>query len=97
MSTPNVHTSEHRPDRKRGSNKQAATVAQATVKPNSSATHGAALIDSDRRNDLIRKAAYLRAASRGFCPGQEVDDWLAAETEIDRMLANGEGPRFCDY
>ena len=97
MSTRTLHTPEHRPDRKRGSNKHVSTVAQATVKPNSSATHGAALIDSDRRDDMIRKAVYFRAASRGFCPGQEVEDWLAAETEFDRMLANAEGPRFCDY
>lgn len=30
----------------------------------------------------IATAAYFRAQERGFEPGQEVDDWLAAEAEI---------------
>jgi Protein of unknown function (DUF2934) len=97
LSTSTVHTSEHRPVRERGSKKQATTAGQVAFKPNSSATHGAAVIDSHQRDDMIRKSAYFRAASRRFCPGQEVEDWLAAETEIDRMLANRERPRFCDY
>ena len=28
-------------------------------------------------------AAYYRAERRGFAPGHEVEDWLAAEAEID--------------
>ena len=31
---------------------------------------------------LIAEAAYYRAERRGFVPGGEVDDWLAAEAEI---------------
>ena len=31
---------------------------------------------------LIAEAAYYRAQSRGFEPGGEVQDWLAAEAEI---------------
>ena len=30
----------------------------------------------------IATAAYFRAQERGFQPGQEVDDWLAAEADI---------------
>ena len=30
----------------------------------------------------IAERAYLRAQMRGFAPGQELDDWLAAEAEI---------------
>lgn len=30
----------------------------------------------------IRVAAYLRAERRGFAPGNEIDDWLAAEAEV---------------
>jgi hypothetical protein len=30
----------------------------------------------------IAEAAYYRAERRGFVPGQEVDDWLAAEAEV---------------
>ncbi len=68
MSTPKVHTSDHR-----------------------------ILIDANEREDMIRKAAYFRAASRGFRPGHEVEDWLASEMEIDRVLARSELPRFCAY
>ena len=30
----------------------------------------------------IRRLAYLMAESRGFEPGHEADDWLAAEREV---------------
>jgi hypothetical protein len=38
------------------------------------------------RQALIAKAAYYRAERREFEPGHEVEDWLAAEAEVDRML-----------
>jgi Protein of unknown function (DUF2934) len=38
------------------------------------------------RRALIAEAAYLRAEQRGFAPGHETDDWLAAETEVDALL-----------
>jgi hypothetical protein len=44
------------------------------------------------RQAMIAKAAYFRAQRRGFRPGHELDDWLAAETEVDRQLhARGPG------
>ncbi len=36
---------------------------------------------------LIAEAAYYRAERRGFAPGQEVEDWLAAEQEIMERVA----------
>jgi hypothetical protein len=39
-----------------------------------SATH-------DDRERRIARAAYLRAERRGFAPGGELEDWLAAENE----------------
>jgi hypothetical protein len=39
------------------------------------------------REDLIAEAAYRRAEARGFAPGGELKDWLAAEKEIDALLA----------
>jgi hypothetical protein len=36
---------------------------------------------------MIRVAAYYRAEKRGFVPGLELDDWLAAETDIDARLS----------
>jgi len=35
------------------------------------------------REERIAMNAYWRAASRQFAPGHELDDWLAAETEVD--------------
>jgi hypothetical protein len=46
----------------------------------------------DRRT-LIEKAAYLKAQHRGFAPGHELEDWLAAENEVEQRLA-GEGRVF---
>jgi hypothetical protein len=34
---------------------------------------------------LIAEAAYYRAEKRGFGPGMELDDWLAAEKEIEAL------------
>lgn len=36
----------------------------------------------EARYRWIANAAYLRAEKRGFAPGQEVEDWLAAEVEF---------------
>jgi hypothetical protein len=38
------------------------------------------------RHHRILEAAYYRAERRGFVPGAELDDWLAAEAEIDGSL-----------
>ena len=46
----------------------------------------------DRRVS-IAKAAYFNAERRGFAPGHELEDWLAAENEVDQRLA-GEGRVF---
>jgi len=43
---------------------------------------------SAERRDLIAKAAYYRAERRGFQAGHELEDWLAAELEIDQWRAN---------
>ena len=36
----------------------------------------------------IAEAAYYRAERRGFQPGVEMEDWLAAESEIRTRLAS---------
>jgi hypothetical protein len=35
---------------------------------------------------MVARAAYFRAEQRGFAPGEEVADWLAAEAEVDAIL-----------
>ena len=47
------------------------------------------------REAMIAEAAYFRSAHRGFEPGHDMEDWLAAEAEIDGALARGELPVLC--
>ena len=42
---------------------------------------------SESREARIAEAAYWRAERRGFTSGQELDDWLAAEKEVDEDIA----------
>lgn len=37
------------------------------------------------RQSMIAEAAYYHAEKRGFAPGWEIEDWLAAEKEIDAL------------
>jgi hypothetical protein len=39
------------------------------------------------RQSIIAEAAYYRAERRGFQGGKTIEDWLAAEKEIDEKLA----------
>jgi Protein of unknown function (DUF2934) len=40
----------------------------------------------EERNACIAEAAYFSAMHRGFSPGHELEDWLAAENEVDARL-----------
>lgn len=42
---------------------------------------------ADPRPEDVAIAAYFRAEARGFAPGNEVEDWLAAEREIASQLS----------
>jgi len=48
-------------------------------------------LNPEARRALIAETAYLRAERRGFAPGHEVEDWLAAEVEVDALLKVGHG------
>ncbi|HKT71731.1 MAG TPA: DUF2934 domain-containing protein [Steroidobacteraceae bacterium] len=43
-------------------------------------------VSPDVRRAMIAESAYLRAERRGFAPGHEEADWLAAEAEVDALL-----------
>jgi hypothetical protein len=43
--------------------------------------------DADDRQDRIATAAYYKAEARGFIPGLEIDDWVAAEKELSKSAA----------
>lgn len=49
-------------------------------------------VSAEQRCVLISEAAYFLAEHRGFAPGHDLDDWLAAETEIDAILMRERAP-----
>jgi hypothetical protein len=74
--------------KKRAPRKSAAATAKAAVSWTS-------FVGPEQRSALIAEAAYFRAEKRGFATGREVEDWLAAEAEVDvrLMRAIGSAPR----
>src|ERR1700744_5647757 len=40
-------------------------------------------LTAEERHRRIGELAYRRAEQRGFAPGNEVEDWLEAEREVD--------------
>jgi hypothetical protein len=59
-------------------NSQLATSSAADAPDRNNGASGA-----DERQRKIELAAYYRAERRGFAPGNELEDWLAAEAEVD--------------
>ena len=49
----------------------------------------AAAVKADFTATLAERA-YFRALHRGFAPGHELDDWLAAEREVAAVLGAAE-------
>lgn len=47
-------------------------------------------ITKSDRQAMIATAAYYRAEKRHFMPGSELEDWIAAEAEIDTLLMLGD-------
>ncbi|HKJ22760.1 MAG TPA: DUF2934 domain-containing protein [Gammaproteobacteria bacterium] len=75
--------------KKDGSPRGKAASASRQRKPRPGPEQAAAPITSDERTGLIARAAYLRAEQRGFVGGDPVEDWLAAEREVDAALTRG--------
>lgn len=48
-------------------------------------------LTAEARYAMIAESAYLRAEQRGFEPGHETEDWLAAELEVDALLKVAHG------
>ncbi len=47
----------------------------------------AAQMTDDERRDAIAKAAYYLSEERGFEPGHELEDWIAAEARVSASTA----------
>jgi len=50
------------------------------------ATTARADVTAAEIRQLIEEAAYYKAKQRGFEPGHELEDWIAAEAEVRRKL-----------
>jgi hypothetical protein len=61
----------------------------AAAKPQKPGSKKPANISLEKRKHYIEMAAYYIAERRGFAPGNLLDDWVQAEAEIDRLLAEG--------
>lgn len=61
----------------------------ASVKPAGVRTRKPAGIPTEQRTHYVEMAAYYIAERRGFAPGNPLEDWVQAEAEIDRLLAEG--------
>jgi hypothetical protein len=46
-------------------------------------------VDPAVQREMVAQTAYFRAKQRGFEPGQEIEDWLWAESEVDAELTSG--------
>jgi hypothetical protein len=66
----------------------AAAAKPAAAKPRARAAKPKAIAVEQRRN-YVEVAAYYIAERRGFAPGDALQDWIAAEAEIDRLLTEG--------
>jgi hypothetical protein len=47
------------------------------------------VLTPEQRRCYVEVAAYYMAERRGFSGGSEMNDWIAAEAEIDRLLREG--------
>ena len=61
----------------------------AAAKPVRSRAKKPAGVPQEQRRNYVEVAAYHIAERRGFAPGNPLDDWVQAEAEIDRLIADG--------
>lgn len=74
---------------KRAPRKRAVAQAVAAVIEQPAEAARPSFVDPQQRSALIARTAYFRAMNRGFEPGHEMADWLAAEAEVDAELLSG--------
>jgi len=73
---------------KKTTGKKAAKQQSGKNKPDSIVRTGS--VSPEQRWKMIAEAAYHRAEKRGFESGHELEDWTAAEKEIDGLLSGQE-------
>jgi hypothetical protein len=71
-------------EKSHGKSKTSATSRQTREGPAPAAVDPVDPVDPKERYHGVAEAAYFRAEQRGFQPGNELQDWLDAEAEIDK-------------
>jgi hypothetical protein len=66
--------------------------AQPVAEPRAATPTEPALNDAEKREALIRIAAYSFYERRGCVDGHELEDWLRAEMEVTRQALAGKEP-----
>lgn len=71
--------------------RSAAAKSTATAKPAKAAAKPGTVpaLSAEQRRYYVEVAAYYIAERRGFHGGSQLDDWVTAEAEIDRLLREG--------
>lgn len=64
--------------------------------PQVSAPPETAASDTEKREALVRIAAFSFYERRGYVSGHELEDWLQAEMEVNRHLAAAQEPKHTD-
>jgi hypothetical protein len=88
-----------RPDKSNGPKSSAESIAPTATSTKTSKTpmsqatprrrkpRAAPVLTPQERHARVCQAAYYLAEMRGFAPGRELDDWYAAEAQVDTQLA----------
>lgn len=82
MGTPPAATANRVRSSSKAVPKSASVARKKTASPRKSKPAASSLPVPEVLTAMISTAAYYRAASRGFAPGQELQDWLDAERQI---------------
>ena len=89
--SPSQISQEKKPTAKKSAASKAVEVKPPAAKPKAGKSltakgNGKVSITAEQRYRMICDAAYFRAERRGFIGGNQGDDWVAAEAEVDELL-----------
>ncbi len=88
--TPAVTPAEKKPAARKAPAPKKAAAKSAPVKAAAGGqTNAIPELTPDQRRYYVEVAAYYIAERRGFRGGSEMDDWVQAEEEIDRLVREG--------
>lgn len=80
--------------RKKSNNVKREALVNGSVKGNGNPEKSESIVGkltAEARQKLIQEAAYWRAQARNFEGDAELDDWLAAEAEMNEQCAEATG------